>query len=244
MPDVTDVWTLLQGRRRSDGGLPLVTSVDAASGERTELSTASTENAAAKIANALRDEYGLEPGAVVGVHLPVHWQRSTWCAGIWTAGCVVAPWATDADLVVATAPTAAAVAGRATAPIAVVSLHPFGLPITEPLPAGCTDATITVRQQPDAYLYAPPAPTDAALLVEQGTLDQADLLALARRRGDDWGLAPGGRLMADDAVTGTDAWLAALAVPLACQAAVVLVSGAADLDRVTAQERVTARARS
>ncbi len=61
--DVTDVWSLLQRRRRDGAGAPLVTFVDAATGERTELSAVSLENAAAKIANALRDEYDLGPGA-------------------------------------------------------------------------------------------------------------------------------------------------------------------------------------
>ena len=52
---MTDVWSLLQRRRRDGAGGPFVTFVDTLSGERTELSTASLENAAAKIANALRD---------------------------------------------------------------------------------------------------------------------------------------------------------------------------------------------
>ena len=87
--DVTDVWSLLQRRRRESAGAPLVTFLDAGTGERTELSAVSVENAAAKIANALRDEYDLGPGAAIGLRLPLHWQRSAWCAGAWTAGCVV-----------------------------------------------------------------------------------------------------------------------------------------------------------
>jgi len=240
VPDVTDVWTLLQGRRRTDGGLPLVTYVDAASGERTELSAASVENAAAKIANALRDEFDLEAGSVVGLHLPLHWQRATWCAGIWTAGCIVAPGTRDADLLVAATTTVRAVSHDATAPVVVASLHPFGLPVTEELPVGCTDATISVRQQPDAYLFEPPQATTAALLIDGSEVDQAELLDAARRRGGDWGLGTGGRLLVDDATSGPDAWLAAIAVPLACRASVVLVRG--DGDAVADQERVTARA--
>ena len=240
MPDVTDIWTLLQGRRRTDGGLPLVTYVDAATGERTELSATSVENAAAKIANALRDAFDLEPGSAVGLHLPLHWQRATWCAGVWTAGCIVAPDAVDADLVVATTTDVRTVSENASAPVVVASLHPFGLPVADDLPTGCSDATITVRQQPDAYLFDPPRSTSSALLVEAVAIDQAAVLELARQRGEDWGLRPGGRLLVDDGVSGLDAWLAATAVPLSCGASVVLVRG--DGGAVADQERVTARA--
>jgi uncharacterized protein (TIGR03089 family) len=215
-----------------------VTFVDGDSGERTELSAVSLENAAAKIANALRDEYDLGPDAVVGLRLPVHWQRSVWCAGAWTAGCLVAPGSVDADLVITTPAEAPALVGHS-APIAVVSLRPFGLPIAEPLPPGVDDVTLAVRQQPDAYLFDPPTGTLPALRTAELVLDQAALLDLALARGTEWGLEPGGRLLARDTMTAEDGWLAALAVPLACRASVVLVTGEGDLERIAAQERVT-----
>lgn len=238
---MTDIWSLLQRRRRDGAGTPLVTFVDATTGERTELSSVSVENAAAKIANALRDEYDLGPGSTIGLRLPLHWQRSTWCAGAWTAGCIVAPGADDADLVVTTAAEAATLVG--TAPrLAVVSLHPFGLPIAEPLPAGVDDVTIVVRQQPDAYLFDPPTGTMPAFRTGDDVLEQAALVELALARGAAWGLESGGRLLVRDTVTDEGGWLASVAVPLACRASVVLVRGAGDIDRITEQERVTALA--
>jgi uncharacterized protein (TIGR03089 family) len=236
---VTDVWTLLQRRRRDGAGGPFVTFVDSGSGERTELSAVSLENAAAKIANALRDEYDLGSRATVGLLLPLHWQRSAWCAGAWTAGCRVEPDPADADLVITTAGQAPALVGSS-APLAVVSLHPFGLPVTEPLPPGVEDVTVAVRQQPDAYLFDPPTGTLPALRTAGRVLDQSDLIDLALTRGTEWGLEPGGRLLVHDTVAVDDGWLAALAVPLACRASVVLVTGDGDLDRIAAQERVTA----
>jgi uncharacterized protein (TIGR03089 family) len=237
---VTDVWSLLQRRRRDSAGAPLVTYLDGGTGERTELSAVSFENAAAKIANALRDEYDLGPGAVIGLRLPLHWQRSTWCAGAWTAGCLVAPGSVDADLVVATAAEATMLA--ATVPrLVVASLHPFGLPIAEPLPPGVDDVTLVVRQQPDAYLFDPPAASTPAFRSAEGVIDQSALVDLALARGTGWGLAPGGRLLVDDAAADEDGWLAAAAVPLACRASVVLVGGPGDLDRIEEQERVSAR---
>ena len=222
-----------------------MTSIDGATGGRTELSATSLENAAAKIANALHDEFDLEPGAGVGLLLPLHWQRAAWCAGIWTAGCVVdlEADATVADLFVTTLGEAATVTGRAHREIAIVSLHPFGLPITEPLPAGCVDVTLAVRQQPDAFLFEPPNGDLPALTWGGSTLTQREVLDIARVRASDWGVAAGGRLLVTDGIDLLDGWLAALAVPLVADASVVLAAGVADIDRIVAQEHVTARAR-
>jgi uncharacterized protein (TIGR03089 family) len=233
---VSDIWSRLQARTRAMPGTPLVTFIDATTGERTELSSITVANAAAKIANALRDEFDLGPGDVVSLQVPAHWQRTAWCAGAWTAGCVVAVDGRPGDLVVAGPEEAATASG----PVAVVSLHPFGLPITTPLPAG-TDVTLAVRQQPDAYLYDPPSADEPALLVDDGALSHSEVLALATQRAAQWGLAPGGRLLADDAATGLDAWLAALAVPLAIDGSTVLVRG--DGASIAEQEHVTARVR-
>lgn len=243
---MADAWTLLQARRRTGGGLPLVTYVDPRRAERTELSATSLENGAAKIANALRDEFDLDTGSTVGLHLPRHWQRSAWCAGTWTAGCVVAVDAdpADVDLVVAGPAEAVSLVGRARSDVAVVSLHPLGLPITEPLPPGALDVTVAVRQQPDAYLSDPPSGDDAAWRTSDGSvLSQDDVLHLAADRARAWGLAAGGRLLVDDRVDEDDAWLACLAVPLAAGAAVVLVRGEDGLAGIAERERVTTWAR-
>lgn len=237
---MTDAWSLLQQRRRSAPGLPVVTHVDGRDGTRTELSAVSLENAAAKIANALRDEFDLEAGAVLGLRLPVHWQRAAWCAGAWTAGCIVDVEGDDVDLLV-TGPSEAAQASRRVAsPIAVVSLHPFGLPVEADLPPGADDVTLAVRQQPDAYLYDAPSGAMPAFRGPAGTLTQDEVLQRGRELAAAWGLAAGGRLLVDDSAV--DGWLASLAVPLAADAAVVLASHVTDLEALAVQERATARA--
>ncbi len=218
----------------------MVTHVDGRDHTRTELSAVSLENAAAKIANALRDEFGLDSGAVVGLRLPVHWQRAAWCAGAWTAGCVIDVTSSSVDLLVAGPHEAVGLIGTVTAPIAVVSLHPLGLPVDGGLPPGAEDVTLAVRQQPDAYLFDPPSGSAPALRDAGRTLSQDEVLADASALARSWGLDRGGRLLAaDDAV---DGWLAALAVPLAVEASVVLASHVPDLDTLADQERVTARA--
>lgn len=232
MPSVSDVWSALQKRVRSSGAAPLVTYVDLASGERTELSATSLANAAAKIANALRDEFDLEAGARVCLDVPQHWQRAAWCAGVWTARCVVAPGLRSADLVVTTAARADA-ALEVGATTVVASLHPFGLPVAEPLPPGVDDVTLAVRQQPDAYLFESPVADDPALAVGSDVLTQRSLLEAGREIGERCGLTSGGRLLvpaSDAREESVDAWLACLAVPLACESAVVLVAGTATSD--------------
>jgi uncharacterized protein (TIGR03089 family) len=241
MPGVTDVWTLLGARRRASPGAPLVTFVSG-EGERTELSVTSLENAASKIANALRDEFDLDAGAAVGVHLPLHWQQAAWCAGIWTAGCVVVPEGgpETVDLVVA-GPREAEALTSAGAQAAVVSLHPFGLPLNDPLPAGAMDVTIPVRQQPDAYLFEPPVGDVPALHIDGVLRTQDEVVELARERAAAWGLPRGGCLLLDETAPADDRWLALVAVPLAMDGSVVLAANGVDLDRIVAQERVTTR---
>ena len=242
---MTDPWHLLQERRRSSPGSPVVTYLDLAHGQRVELSAQSLENAAAKIGNALRSEFDLEAGAVVALHLPVHWQRAAWCAGVWTAGCVVAPDgdAGSADLVVTTTDRVGALIGLAGGSVAVVSLHPFGLPIEDALPVGAFDVTVAVRQQPDAYIWEPPAGALDALRIDGTVLTQAQALESAAERAVEWGLIDGGILLAGEDLDPVDAWLCAVAVPLVTGGSVVLAAGGVPSDDVVDRERVTARAR-
>ncbi len=236
---MADIWSSLQRRQRSAGASPLITFVDTLRGERTELSATSLMNAAAKIANALRDELGAAPGTVIGMNLPLHWQRTTWCAGAWTAGCVVEPGSGLADIVVTT-PTGAAKFGGERE-IAVVSMHPFGLPVTAELPPGAFDVTLSVQQQPDAYLFDPPESGSAALLLGDQMLTHDALLRTAAERAGSWGLTPGGTLLISQSSI-ADGWICALAAPLALDSSVVLVAGPIPDDLVE-RERVTAIAR-
>ena len=222
-----------------------MTYVDVASGDRVELSATTLENHAAKIANALRDEYDLEPGDTVRLTLPLHWQLSAWCAGVWTSGCVIA---IDDDLAGVSALTVvdehSAYAGRSgDATTIAVSMHPFGLPIAAALPEGVSDATLAVRTQPDAFMFEATGGDARALLVSGAALSQADVLDEARAQAERWGLAPGGRLLVSADMAGVPGLLAALAVPLVVDASVVIARttpGTADQSALVAAERVTA----
>lgn len=224
--------TLLNRRVREQGAAPFVTHVSDAG--RTELSATSLMNAAAKIGNAFLDEFDLTPGEAIGLALPPHWQRSCWLAGAWLAGIAVVPvddpeWLPTEGLrlIVAAPQEAAALSGSLSgtgAQVAVVSLHPLGMP--EAVPDGCLDATSLARIQPDAFMFEPAAADSIAVVGTDGTLDQTRVCELAELLGTRWGLSAGGRLLLDPGIPGMAGWLSMLAVPLVMQAAVVL--GSAD----------------
>lgn len=69
-----------------DPGRPMFTMYDDGSGERVELSVATTANWVAKTGNFLIDEIGLDPGEQVSVLLPLHWQTAVVVLAVWSAG--------------------------------------------------------------------------------------------------------------------------------------------------------------
>jgi len=216
-------WSALAARRVRRGTEPLVTYVDARSpsGSRTELSVASVENAVAKIANALQDEFDIGPGAPIGLHLPWHWQRSLWWGGCASVGARIVPYG-DPDEVELIACTTAEVDGLTASAgareILVVSTHPLGLPLAERLPAGFIDATAVVRAQPDVFLPALPATTANIQLPEHGVGPSGQRVLVACRAGDP---------------TTEESWAWPLAIPLATDGSVVMVATSEEPARAT-----------
>jgi hypothetical protein len=80
---------LLQSQLRRDSARPLLTWYDDATGDRVELSVATTANWAARTANLLADEHGLGPGDSVGLAPCAHWLSVVAVLGAWTAGVAV-----------------------------------------------------------------------------------------------------------------------------------------------------------
>ncbi|HVF20679.1 MAG TPA: TIGR03089 family protein, partial [Mycobacteriales bacterium] len=72
-----------------DPSRPLITWYDDATGERVELSVATTANWVAKTANLLRDTLDVHPGDRVAVALPRHWQTPVVQLAGWLAGASV-----------------------------------------------------------------------------------------------------------------------------------------------------------
>ncbi len=221
-------WTALTSRRARRGPQPLVTYLDTRGSigiERTELSATSVENAVAKIANALREEFDLGPGSSVGLHLPWHWQRSLWWGGCAAIGAQVVPYGhpgqvdlvacapSEVDALAAAVDSGSAVSARE---VLVVSLHPLGLPIVEPLPSGFLDATTIVRAQPDAFWPAEdPSLTALQVPVPDGALPGQRTLVAYRAAG---------RPIGDHRSASSEPWTWPLALPLAMDGSVVMVA--------------------
>jgi hypothetical protein len=77
---------LLARELRRDGARPFLTWYDDATGDRVELSVATTANWAAKIANYLLDELDVQPGDEIAVDPALHWTTAVVLLGGWTAG--------------------------------------------------------------------------------------------------------------------------------------------------------------
>lgn len=86
---------------------PRLTCYDDARGERIELSGAVLANWAAKAANALQEEFDVEPGSVVALDLPTgHWRTAYWAVAVWAVGATLSLDVHEgADVLVTTAPT-------------------------------------------------------------------------------------------------------------------------------------------
>lgn len=189
---------------------------------RTELSVATFANGVAKAANALADEFDVQPGTDIGIRLPWHWQRAVWCAAAWWLGACVHPNDDELPLVVCDAASAVPDA-------IVVSLHPLGL--AQPVPDGCVDGTSLVRMQPDVFLTDAGMP-DAVALREDGTdFTQQELIELLDG-------VPTGRI-AVSAHAGVLSWVAPVWLPVLDNSSVVMVAD--DVDAATlAAEGVSA----
>lgn len=173
---------------RSDPAAPRITHYDDAAGSRVELSGATAANWAAKTANWLRDGLGLAPGAPTAVLLPAHWQTAGVLFGAWWCGAVVTVDPEGAAVALCAPDGVAAVTGADE--VAVVSLDPLGAGVTDP-PAGVLDYTGEMRAHGDTF--RPPTLGPAAPATATSTVDE--LVADARRRAVELGLAPGDRVL-------------------------------------------------
>ena len=145
------IWPMVaaKARDRAHAGAPVLTAYD--QGARTELSALTLANAVAKAANALVDEADIEPGDLVAVDLPWHWQRCVWLLACWSAGATVHLGRTDGRVRLQLVdPSVDGPLGGAASTWAV-SLHPLGMPAAD-LPAGVEDAVLLARGGADDFL--------------------------------------------------------------------------------------------
>lgn len=183
---------LISGRLRrwvaERGASPLVTYYDLATGERTELSGVSMANWVDKTSNLLVDELGSEPGDQVELAIaernPGHWMTLVWHLACWQVGAAVTLGHPTSAAVVVAGPEDSTAAAPG-APVLICSLHPLGLPLTEPPGAGVLDFIAEVRAQPDQHAAVPQSGLALAWRDPTRQLTQADLVSEApadRRR--------------------------------------------------------------
>jgi uncharacterized protein (TIGR03089 family) len=174
---------LISGRLRrwvrERGASPLLTYYDLATGERTELSGVSVANWVDKTSNLLVDELGSEPGDQVELAVaernPGHWVTLVWQLACWQVGAAVTLGRRTSAAVVVVGPedSTAAAAG---ASVLMCSLHPLGLPLTQPPGGGVLDYILEVRAQPDQHAAVPQSGLALAWRDATRQLTQADLV--------------------------------------------------------------------
>jgi uncharacterized protein (TIGR03089 family) len=244
MGEVRTIGGALSRALSGDAARPLVTWVGAG-GVRSELSVRTFENNVAKAANLLQDEAGAADGARLVLRLPPHWQTAVWLGACAESGaCAWLDGDADDPRVEAAVvgPDHLAATG---APLTLAtSLHPFGMPFTEPLPDGVLDAAVEVRAHGDSFAaYAPPGPTTAWLVDGDWEWTQAEALDAMSDLASGLGLPPAGRILVRATGSRTDyrAAGALVALPLATGGSVALLTDAsADVDTVAAAERCDA----
>ena len=223
------VWDLVSDRERRRPSEPLLTHVTA-DGSRTELSARTLANNVAKAAGALRDEAMLEPGTVIGMRIPWHWQRSVWALAAWSAGIAIdLGHSREFDLIAPGLPVAPGI------PTWVVSVHPFGLP-NATLPEHADDAALMLRLQPDAFLADEVDGSARALMTTPHALSITEAIdraaELVARFTD-----PEQRRFVVQPSDDVDGILWCSVAALVGDAAVVLVDDGVDADRIAAAER-------
>lgn len=203
----------LRHRLSTDPSTPLLTGYDDATGERSELSTATAATWVAKLAHLLTDLGELSPGDAVAIDLPAHWLTAVLHLAGWAAGLHVDP-AAEVRVVDA----AALPARSGSTPLLAVTFAP---PPSEPLPArpGVVDVITEAAGYPDSHPLAVPLPDSLALRDAAGGYSHAELGRQARTAG----LPAGARVLSTfPRWAGAGELVAAVLAPLAAGGSAVL----------------------
>jgi uncharacterized protein (TIGR03089 family) len=237
---------LLSSLLAADAGRPLVTFYDDATGERVELSVKSFANWVAKTANLIRDGLCADPGELLAISLPTHWQGAVWLCGAWSCGLVVTfdeAALPEADYAVV-GPDDALTAERPPSSTAAVSLRPMGAGLAAPPTAGVLDFAAEVLGYPDDFAPDGVTPTTPALQTPEGVWTQEQLVRHGTAVAGGLALGAAPRLLTDANPCSSEGCGIALLAPLVTGGGVVLVRhlDPARVDARAAQERVTVRA--
>jgi uncharacterized protein (TIGR03089 family) len=201
-------------------------------GGRVELSGVTAANAVAKAANVFTGELLLDPGEVVWIDLPCHWQSPILTIAAWAAGLTVAvgPEAHGAAATV----SSRAEPHRATGTGLAVSLHPFGQPLGADTPAGWEDLAALARIQPDSATPVWPE-QDQPWVACPDPVTGIELLQRSEESAARWDLPEGGRLLSRLAPQSLLPLLACTLVP-AIRGGSLILTDMADVTAIVRQE--------
>lgn len=224
-----------------DPARPFITFYDHASGERVELSRATTANWVAKTANMLQDSLAAGAGSSIAVDLPPHWERAVWLLAAWEVGCVVRLGTPDAATDVAVVGPDALDTGLPDADeVVALSLRPLGARFQTALPAGVTDYNAEVLGHGDRFAaYDPPTPDTPAVVLDGTVRGHAECVTAASARAERWARPEARVLVAG--TTGDHDSVDILLGALSADASLVLVAepDPARLESLTVDEHVT-----
>ena len=196
---------LLRRELSRDGARPFITWYDDSAGARVELSVVTTANWCAKIAGHLVDEHDAEPGVVVTVDLPLHWQTACVLLATWVCGAAL-DIGGDGDVQVGTSDDADV----------VIAPDPMGMGLSR-----------LVGSQPDDFAPLVPVDPDAlALRVSGREWTHAELADAAHHAAVARGLNAHTRVLSTMPYDSADGLDAGLLAPLAAGGSIVLVTNA------------------
>ncbi|MFL6111175.1 MAG: TIGR03089 family protein [Catenulispora sp.] len=229
---------------------PFLTYYDDLTGERVELSHATTDNWIAKTANLIQDDMALAPGEEVAILLPTHWQTPIWLLACWAAGVVASvgedPAAVERAAAVVAGPDTLGEALACRGERIALALRPLGAPFQQ-VPDGFTDFAAVVPAQPDAFTpYSPVGAETPALIADGQSWTQGELVRDAADAAARWKLTSDSRVLAGCGFASRAEIRAALTSELAVGASLVLCRNV-DPSRLPgrmAAEKVNARVAS
>ncbi len=151
---MTDLPGLLAAAVLADPARPFLTFYDDATGERLELSVATTANWVAKASNLLVEELEVRPDELVGLDVPLHWHTAVLRLAVGSIGARLAPPGTTGVRVAAWAegtalPDADDILG--------LSLRPMNAGLTRAYP-GVIDVATETLTYGDRFVPAAPGP--------------------------------------------------------------------------------------
>lgn len=232
---------LLARVQRSDASRPRITCYDDTDGptrgERIELSARVLSNWVAKAANALQEDYDVEPGSVVLLSLPPHWRTAYWALAVWSVGgCVALDVDESADVCVSDDPAVLAdfvERSGAGAGAVLVTLAALARRAPEPVGDGVMDEAAQLSTYADQFdAWAEADDDDPALMVAGEPVGFAALSAWAGEQ--DLGEAadaPRVHLSTYD----TELFLRTLAAAFEADGSVVLSRGEPDAETLAAR---------